>query len=302
MNNSQNPTILVLGASGTIGKQVVKELGDKSVNVRITSRKQEEVERLRSEGRDCRFLDLDDPATFALALTGVDRGFLLTGYTVGMLTQSKTLVDAAKKAGVRHIVHVGVFAEWDTTDAHFAWHQLIEKYIEASGIAWTHLHPNMFMEALTGAYLPKNLTYTTYWKDRRVGYIAASDIAAVAAQVLADGPERHSAKDYWLSVESYNGKEIAQLMSKVTGLEIKCEEKGLEEFKELIEDWIAGGADRWYASANIEFVKQMLDGRMSYMSMVQNDIPYILGRPAKTVEEFLTEYKELLIGSATENI
>lgn len=302
MNNSQNPTILVLGASGTIGKQVVKELGDKSVNVRITSRKQEEVEKLRSEGRDCRFLDLDDPATFALALTGVDRVFLLTGYTVGMLTQSKTLVDAAKKAGVRHIVHVGVFAEWDTTDAHFAWHQLIEKYIEASGIAWTHLHPNMFMEALTGAYLPKNLTYTTYWKDRRVGYIAASDIAAVAAQVLADGPERHSAKDYWLSVESYNGKEIAQLMSKVTGLEIKCEEKGLEEFKELIEDWIAGGADRWYASANIEFVKQMLDGRMSYMSMVQNDIPYILGRPAKTVEEFLTEYKELLIGSATENI
>ncbi|WP_262152692.1 NmrA family NAD(P)-binding protein [Chryseobacterium foetidum] len=302
MNNSQNPTILVLGASGTIGKHVVKELGDKSVNVRITSRKQEEVEKLRSEGRDCRFLDLDDPATFALALTGVDRFFLLTGYTVGMLTQSKTLVGAAKKAGVRHIVHIGVFAEWDTTDAHFAWHQLIKKYIEASGIAWTHLHPNMFMEALTGAYLPKNLTYTTYWKDRRVGYIAASDIAAVAAQVLADGPERHSAKDYWLSVESYNGKEIAQLMSKVTGLEIKCEEKGLEEFKELIEDWIAGGADRWYASANIEFVKQMLDGRMSYMSMVQNDIPYILGRPAKTVEEFLTEYKELLIGSATENI
>lgn len=301
MENKQNPTILVLGASGTIGKQLVKDLKDKAVNVRITSRKQADVEQLCNEGKDCRFLDLDDPTTFALALAGVDRVFLLTGYTVGMLTQSKTLVDAAKKAGVRHIVHVGVFAEWDTTDAHFAWHQMIEKYIEASGIAWTHLHPNMFMEALTGAYLPKNLTYTTYWKDRRVGYIAASDIAAVAAQVLVDGPDRHAGKDYWLSVESHNGKEIAHLMSKVTGLEIKCDEKGLEEFKQLIEDWISNGADKWYASANIEFVKQMLDGRMSYMSMVQNDIPYILGRPAKTVEEFLTENKELLISSATEN-
>ena len=301
MENKQNPTVLVIGASGTIGKQLVKDLKDKAVNVRITSRKQADVEQLCNEGKDCRFLDLDDPTTFALALAGVDRVFLLTGYTVGMLTQSKTLVDAAKKAGVRHIVHVGVFAEWDTTDAHFAWHQMIEKYIEASGIAWTHLHPNMFMEALTGAYLPKNLTYTTYWKDRRVGYVAASDIAAVAAQVLVDGPERHAGKDYWLSVESHNGKEIAQLMSKVTGLEIKCDEKGLEEFKQLIEDWISNGADKWYASANIEFVKQMLDGRMSYMSMVQNDIPYILGRPAKTVEEFLTENKELLISSATEN-
>lgn len=88
------------------------------------------MEQLCTEGKDCKFLDLDDPTTFALALAGVDRVFLLTGYTVGMLTQSKTLVDAAKKAGVSHIVHVGVFAEWNTTDAHFAWHQMIEKYIE----------------------------------------------------------------------------------------------------------------------------------------------------------------------------
>lgn len=300
MKNIENSTVLILGASGTIGKQVVKELKDTGVNIRITSRKTDEVAQLTATGHDCRFLDLDDPTTFAFALAGVDRVFLLTGYTVGMLTQSKTLVDAAVKAGVSHIVHVGVFAEWDTTDAHFAWHQMIEKYIEASGIAWTHLHPNMFMEAITGAYLPKNLTYTTYWQDRRVGYIASSDIAAIAAKVLIDGPGRHAGKNYWLSVESFNGKEIAQLMSEVTGLEIKCEEKGLEEFKELIAAWIANGADSWYAGANIEFVKQMLDGRMSYMSMVQNDIPYILGRPAKTVREYLTENKALLIESANQ--
>jgi NAD(P)H dehydrogenase (quinone) len=301
MENNQQPTVLILGASGTIGKQLIKDLEGKAVNVRITSRKQEVVDKLCSEGKDCKFLDLDDPRTFALALAGVDRVFLLTGYTVAMLTQSKTLVDAAKKAGVSHIVHVGVFAEWDTTDAHFAWHQMIEKYIEASGIAWTHLHPNMFMEALTSAYLPKNLTFTTYWKDRRVGYIASSDIAAVAAEVLASGPGRHAGQHYWLSVESYSGKEIAQLMSEVTGLDIKCEEKGVEEFQQLIEDWISKGADSWYASANIEFVKQMLDGRMSYMSMVQNDIPYILGRPAKTVREFLAENKDVLIASANQN-
>jgi NAD(P)H dehydrogenase (quinone) len=191
MENKQNPTVLVLGASGTIGRQVIKDLEGQAVNVRITSRKQEVVDQLTGEGKDCVYLDLDAPRTFALALAGVDRVFLLTGYTVAMLTQSKTLVDAAKKAGVRHIVHVGVFAEWDTTDAHFAWHQMIEKYIEASGIAWTHLHPNMFMEVFTGLYIPKNLTYTGYWEDRRIGYIASSDIAAMAAKALVDGPERH---------------------------------------------------------------------------------------------------------------
>jgi NAD(P)H dehydrogenase (quinone) len=298
MENKQNPTVLVLGASGTIGRQVIKDLEGQAVNVRITSRKQEVVDQLTGEGKDCVYLDLDDPRTFALALAGVDRVFLLTGYTVAMLTQSKTLVDAAKKAGVRHIVHVGVFAERDTTDAHFAWHQMIEKYIEASGIAWTHLHPNMFMEVFTGLYIPKNLTYTGYWEDRRIGYIASSDIAAMAAKALIDGPERHGGQHYWLSVETFNGQEIAELLSDVTGLEIKYENKGLAGFKEVIEQVVANGGESWYANANIEFVTQMLDGRMSYMSMVQNDIPYVLGRPAKTLREFLEEHKAAIVESA----
>lgn len=298
MTLHQKPVVLVLGATGTIGSHIVKELDDKDVHLRIASRKQEVVNQLRNEGKDGVYLELDKPETFALAMAGVDRVFLLTGYSVAMLTQSKTLVDAAKKAGVSHIVHVGVFAEWDTTDAHFVWHQMIEKYIEASGIAWTHLHPNMFMNVFTGLYIPKNFTYTTYWADRRVGYVAPEDISAVAAKVLLEGPARHAGQHYWLSVESFNGEEIAALMSEVTGLEIRCEDKGVEGFRQLIDSLISQGADSWYASANIDFVTQMLDGRMSYMSMVQNDIPYILGRSAKTVREYLTENKSALIASA----
>jgi NAD(P)H dehydrogenase (quinone) len=301
MENHPNPTVLVLGASGTVGKQVVADLKGEAVNVRITSRKPDVVKQLQGEGKDCVYLDLDDPQTFALALTGVDRVFLLTGYTVAMLAQSKALVDAAKKAGVRHIVHVGVFAEWDTTDAHFAWHQMIETYIEASGIAWTHLHPNMFMEAITGLYVPGNLTYTGYWGDRRVGYVASSDIAAVAAKALVDGPGRHGGQHYWLSVESFSGEEIAGLLSEVTELDITYEDKGLDGFRQLIESRISHGAEGWYARANIDFVTQVLDGRMSYISMVQNDVPYILGRPAKTLREFLTEHKRVLVASASQN-
>jgi NAD(P)H dehydrogenase (quinone) len=87
-------------------------------------------------------------------------------------------------------------------------------------------------------------------------------------------------------------------LSEVTGLEIKHEDKGLAGFKELIETLLANGAESWYAKANIDFVTQMLDGRMSYMSMVQNDIPYILGRPAKTLREFLEEHKAAIRESA----
>lgn len=299
METTKKPTILVIGATGTVGTHLVNELEGQAVNVRIPSRRHEVVKQLQSESKDAVYLDLDDPRTFALALAGVDRVFLLTGYTVAMLAQSKTLVDAAKKAGVKHIVHVGVFAEWDCTDPHFVWHQMIEKYIEASGIAWTHLHPNMFMEAITGWYTPKNLTYTTYFGDRRIGFIASSDIAAVAAKVLVDGPDRHAGQHYWLSVESYNGKEIAELLSEVTELDIQVEDKGIEGFRQMVEapDF---PVESWYAKSNIEFVTQVLDGRMSYMSMVQNDLPYVLGRPAKTLREYLLEHKSALTQSATE--
>jgi NAD(P)H dehydrogenase (quinone) len=100
--NHSKARVLVLGSSGQVGKKVVSYLeGSPEINVRITSRRLEEVHRLSGEGQDIVHLDLDDPRTFGTALAGVDRIFLLTGYTVAMLTQSKTLVDAASKAGVK---------------------------------------------------------------------------------------------------------------------------------------------------------------------------------------------------------
>ena len=154
------------------------------------------------------------------ALAGVDRLFLLTGYTVDMLVQSKTLVDAAKKAGVRHIVHQGIFGQWDCTDPHFAWHQMIEKYIEASGIAWTHLHPNVFMDNLLTFFAPRGGTATVFFGEQRVGWIALKDLAAVAAAVLRQGPQRHGGQDYWLSPEVLTGPQVADILSDVLGTKI----------------------------------------------------------------------------------
>ena len=93
--------------------------------------------------------------TYETALQGVQRLFMVTGYTVDMLNQGKNLTDAAKDAGVEYIVHVGTFHQPGRPQSklirHYIWHQLIETYIEASGIGWTHLHPNAFMQNFFGA-------------------------------------------------------------------------------------------------------------------------------------------------------
>jgi uncharacterized protein YbjT (DUF2867 family) len=92
MTSFQKPTILVLGVSGKIGGFVLQHLDKypQALNLRITARRPEQVSALQQRGRDAVLLDLDDPPTFAAALHGVDRVFLLTGYTVAMLAQSKT--------------------------------------------------------------------------------------------------------------------------------------------------------------------------------------------------------------------
>ena len=297
--SSKKPTVLVLGSSGQIGQLMVKDLEQSSdVKLRLSSRRPQEVERLRGEGKEAVYLDLDDPQTFPLALAGVDRLFLLTGYTVAMVTQSKTIVDAAKKAGVKHIVHVGVFAEWDCTDPHFAWHLLIESYIKASGIAWTHLHPNVFMDNLLNFSAPKADLLTLYWGKRHVGWIAASDIAAVAAAVLNQGPEKHQERDYWLSTEVLGGSEVAAILSEVTGRNIGYNLQGPEEFKALISS-LGDQVEPWYAAGGVDFMRQVSDGRMGYIGTIRDDIPYVLGRPGTTLREWASAHKEEFIKLAS---
>jgi uncharacterized protein YbjT (DUF2867 family) len=293
----QKPIVLVLGSTGQVGRLVIKELTDsQDVNVRVTSRRQADVERLRSEGKDAVYLDLDNPKTFGLALAGADRVLLLTGYTVAMLAQSKTFVDAAKKASVEHIVHLGIFADWDCTDPHFAWHQLVERYIESSGIAWTHLHPNMFLENLLSFFAPKGDVLTLFWEDQRMGWIAAADIAAVAAKVLKEGPKKHNRQNYWLSTEVLDGPQVAAVLRDVTGRDIKCDLQGADDFAALFTS--SDIFESWYAKGAVEFLRQVVDGRMGNIGSVRDDVPNILGRPALTLRKWATQHRDQLIAAA----
>jgi len=196
------PTVLLLGVTGQLGNLIAEKLrSDKSISLRVCARDDKKLSRLRSEFAQAVKLDLDDPRTFGSALEGVDRVFLLTGYTFAMVTQSKTFVDAARKAKVQHLVHLGVFTpEFDCTDPHFAWHQMIEAYIKQSGIPWTFLHPNVFMQNLTGLFsLVKDGKVRFWCGDKPCGWIALEDVAEAAAKILTsqslDAKRQHLLKD-----------------------------------------------------------------------------------------------------------
>jgi len=297
INASSKATVLVLGSTGQVGSLIVdKILESDRVNLRVTSRRQSEVDRLRGIGQDAVFLDLDEPRSFGPALHGIDRVFLLNGYSVAMLTQSKTLIDAAKKSGVQHIVHLGTYGQWDTTDAHFAWHQMVERYIEASGMFWTHLHPNMFMENLLTFFAPRRGAMTVYWGNERMGWVALSDVAAVAAIVLSEGPVKHHKNDYWLSTEVLTVSDLATMLSKETGHVVRPEPKLPDDFQAVLE---AGNLpmEHWYAAGAVDFVRQVHDGRMGYIGTVRDDFPYLTGQPSTSMVSWIQANKEKLIST-----
>ncbi len=215
-----------------------------------------------------------------------------------MVTQSKVFVDAARKANIKHLVHLGVFTpEWDCSDPHFAWHQMIEVYIKHSGVPWTFLHPNVFMQNLTGLFsLVKDGKVRWWCGDKPCGWAALEDVADAAAKILTEGEKKHASKNYWFSTECLTLTEVARILSDVTGKRIQAEPR---QPGQVFEDF---GMDEQHADPYFfgvkEFCQQVVDGRMSYIGSVRDDMKLLLDRPGMTLREWATLHKAEVIDAA----
>jgi uncharacterized protein YbjT (DUF2867 family) len=285
-------TALILGASGNIGSRLVREL-DKDpggLTMRLASHLPQDAERWRAEGRDGITFDLNDPTTFAQALEGVESVFVLTTYTAEMLFQGKTFVDAAVDANVKHLVHSGVFSSRRDLVPHYTWHDLLETYIQASGIAWTNLHPNNIIETtlLTDPAVTETGSFSINFGQAPQGWVAARDIAAVAAAVLREGPTKHNGADYWLSTELLTGHQVAEVLTHTLGRDITCVDQGSESLAEAARQVPQAGAGLYLASA-AQKMRLAASGNLSFEAQVRDDVQTVLGRPGLTVAQWAKE-------------
>jgi uncharacterized protein YbjT (DUF2867 family) len=258
-------------------------------------RRPEAARTFEERGIEARLIDLDAAETrglapMASAMRGVDRVFLLTGYDVKMLAQSKAAVDAAKAADVSHVVHLGVHASDDTTVVHFVWHQLVEAYIERSGLGYTHLHPTTFMQNILapggpGGAPPGVLVH--YVGDARPGWIDTADIAAVAAAVLRE-PDAHTGQTYPLSTEAASPAEVAALIADVTGLPWRFEQRTPESFFETM---VAAGFDPVYIACVRNVFERTRDGSLPELSETFDTVERLTGRPATSLRAFVERHR-----------
>jgi uncharacterized protein YbjT (DUF2867 family) len=216
-------TILVMGATGNVGSQVVKQLADTGANVRAAVRSPRKAESLKSERVSLTEFDTDKPETIEAAFQGVDKVFLLTPLVPNMVELSANLVAAAKKAGVKHIIKSsGMGAEVEPGITLTRWHREAEKAIEASGIAFTFVRPNGFMQNyanFNGVTIKTQNAFYLPVGDGKVSYIDTRDIAAVAVAALTQ--DGHEGKAYEVTgLEAISNQEIAEIISQVVSRKI----------------------------------------------------------------------------------
>ena len=144
--------ILITGASGNVGTELARILTAEAIPFRAMVRSPEAAQKIDAlAGAELVAGDFNDPATIARALTGIDRVFLLTPSSEQAESQQNALVDGARRAGVRHVVKLSQLAADPGSPVRFLrYHAAVEQHIEASGLAYTFLRPNLFMQGLLG--------------------------------------------------------------------------------------------------------------------------------------------------------
>jgi uncharacterized protein YbjT (DUF2867 family) len=215
-------TIMVTGATGTIGSQVVAALkGRKDVTVRAAVRNAAKAEALKGDNVTPVDFEYTKPELLQKAVAGVDKLFLVTPFTPDQVELGARLVDAAKGAGVKHIVKVSAMgADFEPGIQLGRWHRTLERYILGSGLAYTFLRPNNFMENFINFYPPgKDGAIYLPWGQGACSFIAGSDIAEVAVLALTSGG--HENKAYELTgPEAFTITQAAATLSEVSGRKV----------------------------------------------------------------------------------
>lgn len=223
-------TILITGSTGQVGRLIQEELTHwPHLDIVLASRKPKPHQHSAFKSV---YMDYNDRDSIRSALENIDTVFMMTSYSIDMLQQSKNFVDVAKQSQLSHIVHLGACGDNDTDVAHWGWHQFIEKYIESSGIGFTHLRPEAFMQNILGYQGDNNLEkgiLKSYFGNARLSWVDCRDVAKMAIQCLSH-PTQHHGQTYRLGHDAKTYAEIAQIITEETGIDYRYEAEDPELF------------------------------------------------------------------------
>ncbi len=285
--------ILVTGATGLNGNALVGRLSARDVPVRALVRNAAKAEGFSSLPKvEIVQGDMARPETLTGALRGVDRAMLISSSNPSMLEVQSNFIEAARKAGVKHVVKLsGIIAELDSPFRFARMHAEIERRLEASGMAFTHLRAGEFMHAYfrqVPSIVAKGALFLPM-EDAKIASIDVGDIAEVAATILT-GPG-HQGKIYPLTgPEALSMAEVAEKLSAATGKRIQYINITPDEAKRA---QLAAGLPPFTADALAELFAERRKGKEAQVSPIMETI---IGRRPTSFDEFATRNAAIFRG------
>jgi len=281
--------ILVTGATGNIGSQLVKLLVAKGEPVRVISRDEKKVSHL-DPAVERVIGDRHDPSVVRKASQGADKVFMLAMVFDKDHEGDRLLVEEAKRAGAAQIVMVSSHAVELEGNLIGRLHREKEALIAQSGVPWTILHPGGFMSnSLQWAEVIKSQAkvFNPMGKGKTAP-ISPYDIAAVAAVGLTSSG--HEGKTYALTgAESLSNAEQVEILSKVIGKPIECVDIPVEVAAERA---IASGLPEALVKSLAELWAQV---RKESYTFQTNEVERITGQPAQTFETWCREHRSAFL-------
>jgi uncharacterized protein YbjT (DUF2867 family) len=274
--------VLVTGATGTVGTELVRLLVEAGQRPRVLSR---DAGKARSLGTRVEVAvgDLDRPDTIRPALEGVDRMFLLTKRT----EQDVAVLAAARDAGVEALVKLSTQeAGWRPVEGHGHAHHEREDLIRASGLGWTFLRPTMFMTTpmLWAPTVEAQGVVAFPGGASRLAPIDPGDVSAVACRALTE--PGHDGKAYELTgPELLSVEEMVGIRGKVLGRSLTYHDLPAEVWAGHLR---TVGVPEYEVDGLIETFRLVRQGRFAF---VTDDVPRVLGRPARTFAAWCADHQ-----------
>jgi len=280
--------ILVVGATGTVGREVVARLAERGQPVRALVRSPEKAAAIVGPGVEPAIGDLAHPRTLDAALDGVTRALLLSPLDPEQAALQGNFVDAARRAGAVHVVKLsGLGTALDSPVRSGRLHAQTERQVEESGLPFTHLRPLFFMQNLL-AFAPEVAAtgaLAAPMRDGRIAMVDARDVAAVAVATLTE--PGHAGRAYTLTgLDALSFADVAAALSVATGRPVTFRDQSPEARRSQL---VAAGLPAWHLGLRMEFWAVLSEGAASAAT---DTVRSVTGMSPRTFARFAVEHAD----------
>jgi uncharacterized protein YbjT (DUF2867 family) len=281
--------ILVTGASGTVGRPVLEEVVKTGKPVKAMYRSAEDA-RSAPAGVATAIADFADKASLTKALQGMNAIYLVCSPIPQLVELESSVIDACKPAGVGYVVLNSALGAGDYAKSFPSWHRKVEDKLRASGLGYTILRPNTFMQNIVTYNAPSIRAQGAFYSamgDAKISFIDVRDIAVAAAKILTE-PAAHPGKIYELNgPQAFNYTEVAALISKAAGRPVQFVNIPEEAQRRAMLDL---GMPDWQVNALLDLQRYYTVEKKG--AEITPVLEQILGRPAIRMEQYVNENKD----------